>query len=170
MLFFFLWEGLDHSFLTIALKLSFLLHNKAILTVSLFSFFFFLGSLLKICCTWICFKWQIDWEVWCIFFWGCASGAHYWTEASRCISTLGGWESSWMGKHRCQSCFYFSFTTVAIFGYAIFCGLSLSFSVISFVLKDEKCLWFCEPSIRTIVHQFINIYCFLCCMTHFVCL
>lgn len=69
---------------------------------------------------WICIKWQIDWEIWCLLLRSCASGVDYWTEACRYFTTLGRWESSWMGKlnsiilsywtyrsSHCLYCFYF---------------------------------------------------------------
>ena len=46
----------------------------------------------------ICDKWETYWKIWCIFFWGCAVGTNYRSEAGRCISTNRWWEPGWMGE------------------------------------------------------------------------
>ena len=39
----------------------------------------------------ICIKWQTHWQIRCLFFWGDASRAYYWTPTSWYNSILHGW-------------------------------------------------------------------------------
>lgn len=59
---------------------------------------YLMGIMVQVHSTRICDKWKTYWKVWCIFFWGCAFGANYRSEAYRCISTNWWWEPGWMGE------------------------------------------------------------------------